>query len=74
VKLRNGVSDDCTGTDSARGGPTDFGGLGFSGNANGDHQGRDIPEPSSCLLLLAAGLIGVGARIKGTLRASFESA
>jgi hypothetical protein len=70
----NVVSDDCTGSDSESRGPADFGSLGFSGGANIDGQGRDVPEPSSCLLLLAAGLVGVGARLKGTVRASFESA
>jgi hypothetical protein len=70
----NVVSDDCTGSDGEGGGPTDFGSLGFNGGANGDGQGRDVPEPSTGLLLLAAGLIGVGARMNGTLRASFEFA
>jgi type VI secretion system secreted protein VgrG len=72
----NIVSTDCTDarTDRESGGLGDFASLGFSSNANGDGQGRDLPEPSSCLLLLATGLISVGARMKGTFRASRESA
>ncbi len=63
----NLVSADCTdtGTDRESGGLSDLASLGFSSNANGGGQGRDLPEPSSCLLLLATGLIGVGSRMKG---------
>ena len=72
----NIVSADCTDarTDRESGGLGDFASLGFSSNANGGGQGRDLPEPSSCLLLLATGLISVGARMKGAFRASRESA
>jgi hypothetical protein len=78
----NTISNDCN---LAGFGSNDFGSTGFSGgfefvNVNGQSQIRpvagafEVPEPSTGLLLLAVGLIGAGARMKDTFRASSESA
>jgi type VI secretion system secreted protein VgrG len=73
----NTISNDC---DLAESGSNDFGSNSFSGGfevvtVNGQSQMRPVPgafavpEPSTGLLLLAVGLIGVGARMKDTFRA-----
>ena len=58
----NALSDNCTGVTGEGSSPTEFAGL--------VGQNHNVPEPSTGLLLLAAGVIGVGARMKSTFRAS----
>jgi type VI secretion system secreted protein VgrG len=66
VKLdTNAFSDNCTGINGEGSSPTEFAGL--------VGQNYNVPEPSTGLLLLAVGVIGVGARMKSTFRASSES-
>jgi type VI secretion system secreted protein VgrG len=61
----NALSDNCTGVNGEGSSPTEFAGL--------VGQNHNVPEPSTGLLLLAVGVIGVGARMKGTFRALSES-
>ena len=64
--MTDAYSNDCMGINGEGGGLIEFPSL--------VGQNRNIPEPSTGLLLSAVGLIGVGVRMKHTFRASSESA
>jgi hypothetical protein len=61
LETNKAFSDACSGITGVDSRPTELGGLAV--------QSFSVPEPSTGLLLLAVGLIGLGTRMKSSCRA-----